>query len=231
MSKTSRSGGTDEGQARFRVSLQLRARFSAASAFTTLGTVILGPVFTNRTSEVGYTPVVPVSIAGCFFIGFALPEIAMLAAAVATKSRRWASPLLALMGALTLAIPATLFPPRARRAWLGEVLESLALRQEHRTNWFMVLASYVRTWPADLLDEWLDYLKRRPNDLDLTANVGQVPSAQVSGGYWKRHRTEIVWGIVWALVFAPVAAVAYEAVTETMHHTGYRWLWEAGEGH
>lgn len=143
----------------------------------------------------------------------------------------WASPFLSLMGAILLALPATFFPPRARRAWLAEVLESFAVRKEHGTSWFMVMASYVRTWPSDLLDEWLDYLKRRPNDYDLSAAAEEAAPAQASGSYWKRHRTEIVWGIVWALVFAPAAAIAYEAVTETMHHSGYRWLWEPGQGH
>ncbi|MFF0094602.1 hypothetical protein ACFYSF_32235 [Streptomyces canus] len=145
--------------------------------------------------------------------------------------KRWGAPLLSLMGAALLTIPAAVFPPRARRAWLGEVLESFSVRREHDTNWLLVLASYVRTWPADLLDEWVDYLKRRPNNLELTATPGDIPSAQGYGSYWKRHRAEIVWAIVFAVLLAPVAAVAYEAVTETMHHNGQQWIWEAEQGH
>ncbi|MFF8476049.1 hypothetical protein [Streptomyces sp. NPDC015414] len=138
----------------------------------------------------------------------------------------WLAPLLSLLGAVALTLPAACFPPRARKQWLGGVLESFSVRCEHDKSFLGVLASWVRTWPADLLDEWLDYLTRRPNDLDLTNTVRDTETPQASGSYWKRHRTEIVWAIVFAVVFAPLAAVAYEAVTETLHQSGYRWIWE-----
>ena len=99
-------------------------------------------------------------VVGAAWAGLMLPELYICAAWACRSVRGWSGPLLTLAGAVFLAVPAVLFPPRARRLWLGEVLESFAFRRDHDTNWFMVFASYVRTWPSDLLDEWLTYLKR-----------------------------------------------------------------------
>lgn len=219
MTKASASDG--RGKARVH---RLSDRFGVAAAFMSLATVLCGPF----TTELPYTKSSPVWVQivppVAFFLGLMLKEIVVGGVVVVRRLHNWASPLLTLTGALLLAIPAVLFPPRARRAWLGEVLESLTLRREHRTNWFMVLASYVRTWPADLQDEWLDYLSSRPNDLDL--NQAVATPAEKTGGFWKRHRVEIGVGLVFAVVFAIPGAVAYEAVTEWMHHNGYRWAYE-----
>lgn len=158
--------------------------------------------------------------------GLVLPEICITAIWASRGVKKWGGPLLTLMGVAFLAVPAVFFPSRARRRWLGEVLEGFAYRQDHGINWFMVLASYVRTWPFDLLDEWLTHLKRRPDDLGLAdgpagdAFTGQRP------GFWRRHRTEIILALLFALIFSPPGAICYEIATEWLHHHGYEWVWE-----
>ncbi|WP_405803548.1 hypothetical protein OG729_00640 [Streptomyces sp. NBC_00210] len=138
--------------------------------------------------------------------------------------RRWAAPLLPLVGTVVLAVPAAAFPPRARRQWLSGVLEAFWLRREHGFTWIRVLFSFVGTWPLALFYEWRDYLTSRPNDLDLASN-SENAGPQPPERYWKRHRTEIFW----AAVFAVTAAVGYEALTELMHYNGYSWPWEIAD--
>ncbi|WP_371644593.1 hypothetical protein [Streptomyces mirabilis] len=103
------------------------------------------------------------------------------------------------------------------------------MRRDHGSNWFMVLASYVRTWPSDLQDEWPDYLTSQPNDLDL-APAKDTAVTEAPGSYWKRYRTEIIWalifGVVIGVILSPLGAIAYEAFTAWMHHRGVYWNWE-----
>ncbi|MBV1939891.1 hypothetical protein KUF83_25475 [Streptomyces sp. BV286] len=190
---------------------------TAFSVFVVLFTLAPLLKFQAAVSAPTLTILVVAAGVGAFFLGMLLTELTVAIIVV----RNWAAPLMMLAGMMMLAGLAVPFPSRARRAWLYEVLEAFRIRKEHKANWFKVLGSFVATWPADLLDEWKDQLSRSPRDFDL-AQAEVSAESEVPRGYWKRHRSEILWGAV----FAILAALGYEMLTEWIHHHGYRWLWE-----
>ncbi|MFF0740649.1 hypothetical protein ACFYVL_09625 [Streptomyces sp. NPDC004111] len=154
-----------------------------------------------------------------------LGDTAALILRATRPAARWAAPLLPLLGAAVLLLPAAALPRRARKQWLGDGLEALSLRQDHGFTWCAVLLSFLGNWPSILLHAWRDHLAVRPDsDLDLATHPGCAPSA----GYWKRHRTEILWAAVFAALLAVPAAVGYEMLTEFLHHHHMSWPWETG---
>ncbi|MGW7819696.1 hypothetical protein ACWGLF_16445 [Streptomyces puniciscabiei] len=147
--------------------------------------------------------------------------------------KAWGAPLVPLLGAVLLAVPASFFPRRTGRKWLGGIVESFAYRRENDISFLDVLGSYIRTWPADLLDAWFTYYRGPDPALDLGGGLadGEVTKRESSQhlSYWQRHSTEIIWAAVFGLVFAVIAAVGYEAFAEYLHQRGRVYPWESAE--